>query len=611
MKIKTKLLVLIFSILVAMMISIFLYIGFQNMIDKIEGEKDILELLNGHIKQEIIELSKFLVDSNAIQKQSDSLESVIQEKRETIKMISEFKSLPTISSDVEDALDIIIDLEDLQSRAEEKLYSAIEDLFENIEELDASFAIQDINRSKFKSLPNYNNINLFNSLIKKQLGVVMLTLESSQRTILDQYHIIDNYISKYERTGLITTIIIMSLSFIVSIIFSFTAAVKITRSIKKLESCLNIMATGNLIDNIEVKSNDEIGILSQTMGTFQNWLNSSLNKIKHSSKINEEVKEELIATTTETSSATVEISANINSIDGKINMLDQNIIQSKNDSLGISTFSNELNDFIVEQRRMVKESSDSISDMIQSISEISLMTNNNRDSVKSLELTALEGDQKLSETNEIIDDINASVNKINNMAEIIQDISDQTNLLSMNAAIEASHAGDAGKGFAVVADEIRKLAIKSANNSKDISQNLKDITGKFEDASSAGQKTREAFSKINDRIETLSEELKRVSASSSKLNTDGEQVLNSMDSLGDISTTVLGKSESMNNSAISINSLISDISDISTSVTCSISEVNVGFREITEAMNGLKKITNRVEVVSSNINREVNEFITS
>ncbi|MGL1890032.1 MAG: methyl-accepting chemotaxis protein [Spirochaetaceae bacterium] len=610
MKIKAKLLTLIFSILTAMIISMGSYIGFQLRITKIENEKKELETISSLMKMEIIELTKFLTDRTPILKQSKELKDIVNLKKTSIFRVKDFKSLPNLSLDVKVALDTIVDLELLQSKAEDKLYTSINALFNTIDSLDSSFAIQDINRSKTKLLPYFNELSGLNNTIKKQLGVVILTLESSERAIHDQYIIIDNYAAYFKRIGLFITMGIMLSTLLISVIVSITSASKITKSIKKLESSLSVMATGNLIHNIHVKSSDEIGLLSDKMSTFQSWLSSSLNKIKNSSRINEEVKEELVATTTETSAAAVEISANINSIDSKISMLDNHINQSKQDSVEISEFSSELNEYIFKQITMVKESGDSISNMISSISEISLMTNHNKDILKLLERTVLEGDEKLSETNDIIDDINSSVNEINSMTEIIQNISDQTNLLSMNAAIEAAHAGDAGKGFAVVADEIRKLAVASTQNSKDISSNLKYIITKFENASSAGQNTREAFLKINERIKVISEELNKVSHSTSKLNIDGDQILKTMERLENISSTVQDKSESMNSSAMSINSLISNVSDISNSVTCSISEVNIGFREITDAMSGLKEITDRVEVVSREINDEVNEFQT-
>jgi len=197
------------------------------------------------------------------------------------------------------------------------------------------------------------------------------------------------------------------------------------------------------------------------------------------------------------------------------------------------------------------------------------------------------------------------------MSDIIKNISDQTNLLAMNAAIEAAHAGDAGKGFAVVADEIRKLAEESALNSRDISSNLDEITQKIITASVSGVSTREAFTEINERIKNVSHALLQVSSSTTELDTGGSQILEAMENLKEISLTVKDKSSDMKDISSNVTELSNNISDISKSVTEAISGVYIGFNDVTNSMVSLNDVSDRVEAVSKEINQEVLKFKTT
>jgi methyl-accepting chemotaxis protein len=618
MKIKNKLLFLILSLLVSMVLTIALFIGFQQLINVIQSEKAELLHLKDKVLNEQKELSNFLYDDIIISSQMDEFKGAIAEKEEVIENVKKMKLLPSMDEKVESAIRRIVLLDEIQVEAQEKLRKDIEELLKVADEvfavkvvgISSSFTFKMAETDTFNQLDGYNNLNDIIYKTRAQFTALNSALEKSQITIEEQYAIIDEQILYYTNLGYLISAGFAFIVIILSILISFIIAGKISGSINNLETSLSIMASGDLTNSIKAISKDEIGQLSRDMSDFQSGLNHSLNKIKEISHVNSEVKEELISTAAETSSAAVEISANINSISTQMSTHDENISLSNKEALDIATFSSELSMHIGEQSVMVEQSTASITEMIASIANVSKLTEKNQEVISQLVETVNEGDLRLTETTNIIEDINASVNDINNMAGIIQSISAQTNLLAMNAAIEAAHAGDQGKGFAVVADEIRKLAGASANNTKEISKTLKNIIGRIENASQSGLSTREAFSNINNNIKGVSEALLTVSSSTDELNVGGTQILEAMSSLGNISTVVKKKSDIVKTSSGSVNEIMGSVSQISSLVTNAITEVNVGFKEVTEAMAGLKRMSDRIGEVSQQLITEVNHFKT-
>ena len=145
----------------------------------------------------------------------------------------------------------------------------------------------------------------------------------------------------------------------------------------------------------------------------------------------------------------------------------------------------------------VEESTASVNEMIASLKNLDKMTNARRESASRLVETAKNGGEKLSNTVEVVRNINNSIGSISDMIKIIDGIAAQTNLLAMNAAIEAAHAGDAGRGFAVVADEIRSLAETTSNNSQEIGSIIRDVMEKIHIAAESSEDTIQAFQDID------------------------------------------------------------------------------------------------------------------
>jgi len=207
--------------------------------------------------------------------------------------------------------------------------------------------------------------------------------------------------------------------------------------------------------------------------------------------------------------------------------------------------------------------------------------------------------------------INESVDSIKDITGIIESISSQTNLLAMNAAIEAAHAGDAGRGFSVVADEIRKLAEASAENSQEISKILKVIVERISEATASGEEMNAAFGQIDREVKELSSSLSEIFASMSELRSGGDQILQAMTVLREVSVNVKQGSLAINENSGSIGETMGAVQRISSEVRSGMAEIAHGIKEISDAVANVLGIAERLGDLGDSLNRELTKFKTA
>ncbi len=608
MKIKSKLLTLISIIVVFTISSIGVFVGIQIQVNKVSTEQKEIEILKENLLNQSLIIKKISSSKVPFIMLHKTLNEHINKTNASLDRVRRLKTLPKISPETKEGIEIIVRLDNLIKNSQDDFNKTSESLIKRIKALDTSFSIK--NLDLYKKFPSYNSIAFDSNMVKtKGLGVD-LSLSAALKTLDNQREIIKKVVEDYQSFGKKISYTLVGIAIILSSLLSFIITGNLTRAITKIDKGVRIMLKGDFTSTINVKSRDELEDIGNKIAKFQNFINESLKKIQNSSFTNEEANRDLILTAEESSSTTTEISKNMNSINEQMKLLDNKIFQSLNESEKVASFSNDLNNFTTEQMAMVEESTAAITQMIASISSIADLTSKNGEILNKLEVTALEGDKKLSVTTKIIDEINSTVHEINEMSDIIKSISDQTNLLAMNAAIEAAHAGDAGKGFAVVADEIRKLAEESAANSQEINKNLHDITLMFDQASLSGKSTKEAFSLINNNIKNVSQSLIAVTESTSELNIGGSQIIESMDNLKDISISVEERSHTMRSKADNIIMISEEVANISKSVTNAISETNTGFSEVVKSIIELEDVSKVVNDVNNHINEEINKFKT-
>ncbi len=293
---------------------------------------------------------------------------------------------------------------------------------------------------------------------------------------------------------------------------------------------------------------------------------------------------------------TAEITGSVKIISEKIEDLTAAIEQSSSAVNQITQTVSHFADRIEDQSSAIIETSSSVEQMSSSIANINKVTVSKKEkSVELLDLTG-EGEKQMNTTNQIVGEISDSIKSVTDVISVINDIADQTNLLAMNAAIEAAHAGDAGRGFSVVADEIRKLAESTASNSRIISQNLKKIVDGVQNVKTSSTKSLDFFKEIKSETSEFVNALEEIINTTEELDIGSREIVTAVTSLVNVSEEIKNGSNEMKISANEINNAILDIRNAGL-------KTKENIIQISEVTGNINEIFNKLTNVSINSNK--------
>ena len=397
---------------------------------------------------------------------------------------------------------------------------------------------------------------------------------------------------------------------LIALVIVYFVAGMMVKPIQTAVSALRNIAQGegDLTVRLPVTGNDEITDLSEYFNETIAKIGKSIRSVVVNSNTMEEIGDELASNMTETASAVNQISANIDGVKQQALTQAASVTETAATIEEIVRTIKQLNNSIETQAASVAQSSSSVEEMVANIASIGQTLDKTDEVIKKLTGATGDGKATLVTSNSVTQKIAEESGSLMEASSVIQHIASQTNLLAMNAAIEAAHAGEAGKGFAVVADEIRKLAEDSAMQGKTITTTLKTLSGEIETLS-ASSKTVEA--KFN-AIFTLAEQVKEMSARLTEAMREQEngskEVLTAIKSINTVTIEVQAGSEEMLKGGEGVASEMQKLDGLTRVITDSMNEMASGAVQINNAVQEVSEITQRNKRSIENLAQEVSKF---
>jgi hemerythrin-like metal-binding protein len=356
----------------------------------------------------------------------------------------------------------------------------------------------------------------------------------------------------------------------------------IIKSLKWIINELEYKAKKQDISNIHYNANrkDEIGLIVSGLNNFLTKISGVITNVRSTAAKNHKLGDNLSNKSDDSINAVKEISNLISTVSTEIGDLDQEIGKSSNALDGIYTGVQRLSDFLVSQSESITTSSSAIEEMASSIDSIAGITKNRSKATEDLVQMTNFGDKKVKSTENVINNIARRTVEIHSIISLIDDIASRTNLLAINASIEAAHAGEKGKGFGVVAGEIRKLAENTEGNVRKISDSLKAITDEINTALATSSESSESFKKITNNVSDVSNGLQEISASMEELAYGKQEILRATTELMSSSHEISSFMNTIKDKTNSIHSTMDIVKTTSGKTLNNMKDVNIAAEKL-------------------------------
>ena len=383
---------------------------------------------------------------------------------------------------------------------------------------------------------------------------------------------------------------------------------KLTKSITAIQGSLKLLANGDLSSSVAINSKDEIGELGRYFNETIGNVKSLITNIKTETTTLSEIGGDLAANMSQTADEVKKIVDTIRNIKDRVINQSASVTQTHATMGSLVENINKLDEQVENQSCNISQSSSAIEQMVANSRSVSDTLARNAINVQTLIEASEEGHNGLSGVAEDISEIARESEGLMEINAVMENIASQTNLLSMNAAIEAAHAGEAGKGFAVVADEIRKLAENSSDQSKTIGSVLEKIKESIDKITGSTQNVLKKFEAIDSSIKIVADQEEAIRRAMEEQGLGSKQIIDGMVNVNEITRDVRSGSHEMLAGAQEVIKEAELLDKATQEISNGMNEMTSGADQINMAVHHVNQISGKNREAIAALTKEVLRF---